>query len=52
MLAAGDTVCAAAVEQLQAWGQRNNVPVIAQSQGSDAARRWSLTRCKRQKLVT
>ena len=37
MLAAGDTFRAAAVEQLQAWGQRNNVPVIAQSQGSDAA---------------
>ena len=37
MLAAGDTFRAAAVEQLQAWGQRNGVPVIAQSQGSDAA---------------
>ena len=37
MLAAGDTFRAAAVEQLQAWGQRNDVPVIAQSQGSDAA---------------
>ena len=37
MLAAGDTFRAAAVEQLQAWGERNNVPVIAQTQGSDAA---------------
>ena len=37
MLAAGDTFRAAAVEQLQAWGQRNGLPVIAQSQGSDAA---------------
>ena len=37
MLAAGDTFRAAAVEQLQAWGERNGVPVIAQSQGSDAA---------------
>ena len=37
MLAAGDTFRAAAVEQLQAWGRRNDVPVIAQSQGSDAA---------------
>ena len=37
MLAAGDTFRAAAVEQLRAWGQRNGVPVIAQSQGSDAA---------------
>lgn len=37
MLAAGDTFRAAAVEQLQAWGQRNNVPVVAQSQGADSA---------------
>jgi fused signal recognition particle receptor len=37
MLAAGDTFRAAAVEQLQAWGQRNDVPVIAQAQGSDSA---------------
>ena len=37
MLAAGDTFRAAAVEQLQAWGQRNNVPVIAQHTGADSA---------------
>jgi fused signal recognition particle receptor len=37
MLAAGDTFRAAAVEQLQTWGARNNVPVIAQQQGADAA---------------
>ena len=37
MLAAGDTFRAAAVEQLQVWGQRNNVPVIAQATGSDSA---------------
>jgi fused signal recognition particle receptor len=37
MLAAGDTFRAAAVEQLQSWGQRNDVPVIAQSTGADAA---------------
>ena len=37
MLAAGDTFRAAAVEQLQTWGERNGVPVVAQSQGSDAA---------------
>jgi len=37
MLAAGDTFRAAAVEQLQTWGERNNVPVIAQSTGSDSA---------------
>jgi fused signal recognition particle receptor len=37
MLAAGDTFRAAAVEQLQAWGQRNQVPVIAQRQGADPA---------------
>ena len=37
MLAAGDTFRAAAVEQLQAWGERNQVPVIAQQQGADSA---------------
>jgi len=37
MLAAGDTFRAAAVEQLQTWGERNNVAVIAQGQGSDTA---------------
>ena len=37
MLAAGDTFRAAAVEQLQEWGSRNNVPVIAQATGADAA---------------
>ncbi len=37
MLAAGDTFRAAAVEQLQAWGERNDVPVIAQQQGADSA---------------
>lgn len=37
MLAAGDTFRAAAVEQLQTWGERNNVPVISQGQGSDSA---------------
>ncbi len=37
MLAAGDTFRAAAVEQLQAWGERNGVPVIAQATGADAA---------------
>ena len=37
MLAAGDTFRAAAVEQLQTWGERNKVPVIAQGQGSDSA---------------
>jgi len=37
MLAAGDTFRAAAVAQLQAWGQRNGVPVIAQGQNADAA---------------
>ncbi len=37
MLAAGDTFRAAAVEQLQTWGERNGVPVIAQSQGADSA---------------
>ena len=37
MLAAGDTFRAAAVEQLQAWGDRNQVPVIAQHTGADSA---------------
>ena len=37
MLAAGDTFRAAAVEQLQAWGERNDVPVVAQGQGADSA---------------
>ncbi len=37
LLAAGDTFRAAAVEQLQAWGERNNIPVIAQDTGSDSA---------------
>ena len=37
MLAAGDTFRAAAVEQLQAWGKRNEVPVIAQQSGADPA---------------
>ena len=37
MLAAGDTFRAAAVEQLQTWGERNDIPVIAQASGADAA---------------
>lgn len=37
MLAAGDTFRAAAVEQLQVWGQRNEIPVIAQHTGADSA---------------
>lgn len=37
MLAAGDTFRAAAVEQLQVWGERNNIPVIAQGTGADTA---------------
>ena len=37
MLAAGDTFRAAAVEQLQVWGDRNNIPVIAQQTGADSA---------------
>ncbi len=37
MLAAGDTFRAAAVEQLQAWGERNNVPVVAQATRADSA---------------
>lgn len=36
MLAAGDTFRAAAVEQLQVWGERNHIPVVAQSTGSDS----------------
>ncbi len=37
MLAAGDTFRAAATEQLQIWGDRNNIPVVAQGHGSDSA---------------
>lgn len=37
MLAAGDTFRAAAVEQLQTWGERNQIPVIAQQSGADSA---------------
>lgn len=37
MLAAGDTFRAAAVEQLQTWGQRNNIAVVAQGSGADSA---------------
>ncbi len=37
MLAAGDTYRAAAIEQLQAWGERNGVPVVAQQPGADSA---------------
>ena len=37
MLAAGDTFRAAAVEQLQTWGERNRIPVVAQATGADAA---------------
>ena len=37
MLAAGDTFRAAAVEQLQVWGERNSIPVIAQKTGADSA---------------
>ncbi len=37
LLAAGDTFRAAAVEQLQVWGQRNDIPVIAQQSGADSA---------------
>lgn len=36
MLAAGDTFRAAAIEQLQVWGERNNIKVIAQAHGSDS----------------
>ena len=37
LLAAGDTFRAAAIDQLRSWGEKNNVPVIAQQQGADAA---------------
>ncbi|RMH19581.1 MAG: signal recognition particle-docking protein FtsY [Gammaproteobacteria bacterium] len=37
MLAAGDTFRAAAVEQLKVWGERNDIPVVAQSTGADSA---------------
>jgi len=37
LLAAGDTFRAAAIEQLQTWGQRNQIPVIAQQAGADSA---------------
>ena len=37
MLAAGDTFRAAAVEQLQTWGERNRIPVVAQHTGADSA---------------
>lgn len=37
LLSAGDTYRAAAVEQLQVWGERNNIPVIAQQSGADSA---------------
>ncbi|HCU05705.1 MAG: signal recognition particle-docking protein FtsY [Gammaproteobacteria bacterium GWE2_42_36] len=37
MLAAGDTFRAAAIEQLQIWGDRNQIPVVAQAHGSDSA---------------
>jgi fused signal recognition particle receptor len=37
LLAAGDTFRAAAVEQLKSWGEREDIPVIAQGQGSDSA---------------
>ncbi|ARU92347.1 signal recognition particle-docking protein FtsY [Tatumella citrea] len=37
MLAAGDTFRAAAVEQLEVWGQRNNIPVVSQHTGADSA---------------
>ena len=37
LLAAGDTFRAAAVEQLQVWGERNQIPVIAQGSGADSA---------------
>jgi fused signal recognition particle receptor len=37
MLAAGDTFRAAAVEQLQIWGERNHIPVVAQHTGADSA---------------
>lgn len=37
LMAAGDTYRAAAIEQLQTWGKRNDIPVVAQPQGSDSA---------------
>ena len=37
IMAAGDTFRAAAIEQLQAWGEKINTPVVAQPQGSDSA---------------
>src|SRR5262249_16898961 len=37
LLAAGDTFRAAAVEQLQSWGERNGIPVVSQGQGADSA---------------
>lgn len=37
MLAAGDTFRAAATEQLQVWGERNNIPIVAQGHGADSA---------------
>ena len=37
VLAAGDTFRAAAIEQLQVWGKRNDIPVIAQATGADSA---------------
>ena len=37
MLAAGDTFRAAAIQQLQIWGERNHIPVIAQQTGADTA---------------
>ena len=37
MLAAGDTFRAAAVEQLKVWGERNDIPVVAQKTGADSA---------------
>ena len=49
MLAAGDTFRAAAVEQLQVWGERNNVPVVAQHTGRIPPR-YYLMQCNRRKL--
>src|SRR5207249_4038343 len=37
LLAAGDTYRAAAIDQLEIWGERNNIPVISQKQGADSA---------------
>ena len=45
VLAAGDTFRAAAVEQLKSWGERHNIPVIAQGSGADSARTSPRTRC-------